>query len=131
MTNTTFDVSNFFIAIFFIGIFSEDSEAIVDSLHLKLARLVINETKLMNLIEFEKDDDTNHHVDFVTACSNLRAENYGIETADRMKVKFLKKLVEDFIVKKFRPNKLLEKLFRRWRQQPQPFPDWFASNYTK
>jgi len=29
--------------------------------------------------EFEKDDDTNHHMDFITAASNLRALNYGIK----------------------------------------------------
>lgn len=40
-------------------------------------------------IEFEKDDDTNHHIDFVTACSNLRATNYSIETADRHKSKMI------------------------------------------
>lgn len=38
------------------------------------------------MIDFEKDDDTNHHVDFVTAASNLRANNYNIEIADRIKV---------------------------------------------
>jgi ubiquitin-activating enzyme E1 len=40
-------------------------------------------------VDFEKDDDTNHHIDFITACSNLRAENYKIETADRHKTKFI------------------------------------------
>ncbi|KAI8989381.1 ubiquitin-activating emzyme E1 [Pilobolus umbonatus] len=39
--------------------------------------------------EFEKDDDTNHHIDFITATSNLRAMNYGIEPADRYKTKFI------------------------------------------
>lgn len=34
-------------------------------------------------IEFEKDDDTNLHMDFIVACSNLRATNYSIPTADR------------------------------------------------
>jgi ubiquitin-activating enzyme E1 len=34
-------------------------------------------------VEFEKDDDTNHHIDFITAASNLRAVNYQIATADR------------------------------------------------
>ena len=34
-------------------------------------------------VEFEKDDDTNHHIDFITAASNLRAENYSIAPADR------------------------------------------------
>jgi hypothetical protein len=28
--------------------------------------------------EFEKDDDTNFHIAFITYCSNLRARNYGI-----------------------------------------------------
>ena len=40
-------------------------------------------------VEFEKDDDTNHHIDFITAASNLRAENYKIATADRHKTKFI------------------------------------------
>lgn len=37
----------------------------------------------LNPVEFEKDDDTNHHIDFITAASNLRATNYSIPTADR------------------------------------------------
>ncbi|KAG6300421.1 hypothetical protein E4U09_006893 [Claviceps aff. purpurea] len=40
-------------------------------------------------LDFEKDDDSNHHIDFITACSNLRAENYKIEAADRHKTKFI------------------------------------------
>ncbi|KAI8149195.1 ubiquitin-activating emzyme E1 [Fennellomyces sp. T-0311] len=39
--------------------------------------------------EFEKDDDTNFHIDFITAASNLRAINYGINPADRHKTKFI------------------------------------------
>ena len=37
--------------------------------------------------EFEKDDDTNHHVDFINAFGNLRARNYGIEEIDRFQAK--------------------------------------------
>lgn len=40
-------------------------------------------------VEFEKDDDTNHHIDFITAASNLRALNYEIPVADRHKTKFI------------------------------------------
>ena len=40
-------------------------------------------------VEFEKDDDTNHHIDFITAASNLRAQNYSIAEADRHKTKFI------------------------------------------
>ncbi|CAJ2514264.1 Uu.00g023830.m01.CDS01 [Anthostomella pinea] len=40
-------------------------------------------------VEFEKDDDTNHHIDFITSASNLRADNYKIEQADRHRTKFI------------------------------------------
>ncbi|KAF8298539.1 putative ubiquitin-activating enzyme E1 [Trypanosoma cruzi] len=40
-------------------------------------------------LDFEKDDDDNFHIDFVTAASNLRASNYDIPTQDRMKVKLV------------------------------------------
>lgn len=33
-----------------------------------------------------QDDDSNFHMDFIVAASNLRAENYGISPADRHKV---------------------------------------------
>uniref|UniRef100_A0A8C0J1P7 Uncharacterized protein n=1 Tax=Chelonoidis abingdonii TaxID=106734 RepID=A0A8C0J1P7_CHEAB len=39
-------------------------------------------THLMEPIHFEKDDDSNGHVDFIMAASNLRAANYGIAPAD-------------------------------------------------
>ena len=39
--------------------------------------------------EFEKDDDSNHHLDFIVAASNLRAVNYGIHPADRLKSKLI------------------------------------------
>ncbi|KAB8627246.1 hypothetical protein FH972_026079 [Carpinus fangiana] len=40
-------------------------------------------------VEFEKDDDSNHHIDFIAAASNLRALNYKIVLADRHKTKFI------------------------------------------
>lgn len=41
----------------------------------------------MKSISFEKDDDSNGHIDFITAASNLRAKMYNIEPADRFKTK--------------------------------------------
>jgi ubiquitin-activating enzyme E1 len=43
--------------------------------------------ELLSPVEFEKDNDTNFHIDFVYAAANLRAINYGIKTADRLAVK--------------------------------------------
>lgn len=34
-------------------------------------------------VDFEKDDDSNFHMDYITAASNLRAENYDIPAVDR------------------------------------------------
>jgi ubiquitin-activating enzyme E1 len=38
---------------------------------------------------FEKDDDSNLHMDFVVAASNLRATNYKIPPADKLKSKLI------------------------------------------
>ena len=52
--------------------------------------LVINsEICVINpLIDLLKDDDTNFHMDFIVAASNLRAANYDIAPADRHKVSY-------------------------------------------
>eukprot|EP00047_Mylnosiga_fluctuans_P019582 m.84067 g.84067 ORF g.84067 m.84067 type:complete len:1019 (+) comp8186_c0_seq2:101-3157(+) len=43
----------------------------------------------LTISDFEKDDDTNFHMDFITATSNLRAAAYKIEPADRHKSKLI------------------------------------------
>ncbi|KAF7684687.1 Ubiquitin-activating enzyme E1 1 [Astathelohania contejeani] len=50
---------------------------------------VIKQGPLNNLqrVEFEKDDDTNHHIDFIYSCSSLRAINYKIKPTTRLAVK--------------------------------------------
>jgi ubiquitin-activating enzyme E1 len=37
--------------------------------------------------EFEKDDDSNYHIDMITAASNMRALNYGITTVSHQETK--------------------------------------------
>jgi len=38
-------------------------------------------------VDFEKDDDTNFHMDYITACSNLRARNYKIKESSKHETK--------------------------------------------
>jgi len=43
----------------------------------------------MNVLEFEKDDDRNFHIDFVHTAANLRAVAYDIPTVSRLQAKLI------------------------------------------
>jgi len=43
----------------------------------------------MRVINFEKDDDSNFHIDFIHAASNLRAVAYGIKSVSRLDSKLI------------------------------------------
>jgi ubiquitin-activating enzyme E1 len=43
----------------------------------------------INMVEFEKDDDSNGHIDFMTAVANLRARNYKIQEKPRHHIKLI------------------------------------------
>jgi ubiquitin-activating enzyme E1 len=43
----------------------------------------------LNPVGFEKDDDGNHYIDFITAASNLRTLNYIITPADKHRTKLI------------------------------------------
>eukprot|EP00026_Physarum_polycephalum_P001604 Phypoly_transcript_01606.p1 GENE.Phypoly_transcript_01606~~Phypoly_transcript_01606.p1 ORF type:complete len:579 (+),score=160.13 Phypoly_transcript_01606:1504-3240(+) len=66
---------------------SEDDEALCERILTELPSPSSNPGYKMNPISFEKDDDTNFHMDFITAASNLRASNYNIAHADKLKSK--------------------------------------------
>ena len=69
---------------------SDDDEPVITQL---LAGLTVSVQSLnaQSLVaaDFEKDDDSNFHIDFITACSNLRARNYKITECDRNKTKMI------------------------------------------
>ena len=44
---------------------------------------------IFKIKEFEKDDDSNGHIEFIYAASNLRANNYRIENCDIYKAKII------------------------------------------
>eukprot|EP01100_Stratorugosa_tubuloviscum_P008145 TRINITY_DN3391_c1_g2_i1.p1 TRINITY_DN3391_c1_g2~~TRINITY_DN3391_c1_g2_i1.p1 ORF type:complete len:1034 (-),score=479.85 TRINITY_DN3391_c1_g2_i1:116-3217(-) len=66
----------------------DDDEEVIESLLKRLPkREEIGAQGKFSAEEFEKDDDTNFHIDFVTHASNLRASNYEIKLADRNQTK--------------------------------------------
>ncbi|AFZ79661.1 ubiquitin-protein ligase, putative [Theileria equi strain WA] len=70
-----------------------------DNLNLEIEKVSVD-TSLLNtirshqktslsLVQFEKDDDTNFHVDFIWAAAVLRCRNYSIQECDKMKAKLI------------------------------------------
>jgi len=68
-----------------------DDEAVIKELLEKLesARAALGSEYRLNVIEFEKDDDTNFHMDAIAGLSNMRARNYEIPEVDKLKAKFI------------------------------------------
>ena len=66
----------------------EDEQSIAKCIE-ELSALKINTDRKVNIIEFEKDDDTNFHIDFMSATANLRARNYKIPEVDGFRVKLI------------------------------------------
>uniref|UniRef100_A0A8C9ZSX2 E1 ubiquitin-activating enzyme n=1 Tax=Sander lucioperca TaxID=283035 RepID=A0A8C9ZSX2_SANLU len=61
-----------------------DDAAQLEELKGKLASPSLKSSAMrMYPTNFEKDDDSNFHMDYIVAASNLRAENYDIPAADR------------------------------------------------
>ncbi|CAL9111808.1 unnamed protein product [Musa acuminata var. zebrina] len=70
---------------------SVDDAAVINDL---LAKLEECAKKLppgfrMNPVQFEKDDDTNYHMDLIAGLANMRARNYSIPEVDKLKAKFI------------------------------------------
>lgn len=67
----------------------EDEDNLFDRLSKEMISTYNNYPQRMSPIEFEKDDDSNGHMDFIAACSNMRAANYKIGLADFLKTKLI------------------------------------------
>jgi len=68
----------------------EDTEKLKKLIHeLKGHDLSSIRGMTVNVASFEKDDDSNFHIDFVTSTANLRAWNYKIRSATRHQCKVI------------------------------------------
>ncbi|KAI4305340.1 hypothetical protein L6164_028712 [Bauhinia variegata] len=70
---------------------SLDDGAVINDLIIKLERCQANlsEGFRMKPVQFEKDDDTNYHMDLIAGLANMRARNYSIPEVDKLKAKFI------------------------------------------
>lgn len=68
-----------------------DDSAVIDNLIRTLESGVKNLSSgfRMSPIQFEKDDDTNYHMDLIAGFANMRARNYSIPEVDKLKAKFI------------------------------------------
>jgi len=69
---------------------SSDDATKLDQLF-KILRRITDDSKTSEVEPevFEKDDDTNHHINFIHACGNLRAFNYSIDSCPRHESKMI------------------------------------------
>ncbi|KAG9453604.1 hypothetical protein H6P81_006508 [Aristolochia fimbriata] len=70
---------------------SVDDAAAIDSLVKKLEDCAKSLAPgfRMKPIQFEKDDDTNFHMDLIAGLANMRARNYSIPEVDKLRAKFI------------------------------------------
>ena len=68
-----------------------DDESMIKDLlaQLEAKRASLGANYRLSVIEFEKDDDTNFHMDAIAGLSNMRARNYEIGEVDKLKAKFI------------------------------------------
>ncbi|KAI3760388.1 hypothetical protein L1987_50783 [Smallanthus sonchifolius] len=70
---------------------SIDDEAVINELikTLELRTKTLPSGYAMKPIQFEKDDDTNYHMDFIAGLANMRARNYSVPEVDKLRAKFI------------------------------------------
>jgi len=62
---------------------SDDDHKAIDTLKASLGGLPQETLKAIVPVDFEKDDDKNHHIDWITSSTNLRSFNYFIKPSTR------------------------------------------------
>jgi len=60
-----------------------------EELKAQMENMDVSKISAVSVADFEKDDDTNFHIDWITSTSNCRAWNYQITPASRHKCKMI------------------------------------------
>uniref|UniRef100_A0A4W4H9B4 E1 ubiquitin-activating enzyme n=1 Tax=Electrophorus electricus TaxID=8005 RepID=A0A4W4H9B4_ELEEL len=81
------DGSKYHISLYVCVLFAEEREAISQLEEAITTGFVTQECLRMSPLVFEKDNDSNGHMDFVEAAATLRARMYAIAPADRLQAK--------------------------------------------
>ncbi|KXZ53041.1 hypothetical protein GPECTOR_8g406 [Gonium pectorale] len=70
---------------------THDDEAVIESLlgRLEGAAKELGPAFKLSPIQFEKDDDSNFHMDLIAGLANMRARNYSIPEVDKLKAKLI------------------------------------------
>jgi len=68
-----------------------DDEGVIQRMvdALKAVAKTISPGTSLNVIAFEKDDDTNFHMQFIAGFANMRARNYAIPEVDKLQAKLI------------------------------------------
>jgi ubiquitin-activating enzyme E1 len=68
-----------------------DDEGAIESLIEKLTQVKgsLAPGYRLSPVQFEKDDDTNHHMDMIAGLANMRARNYSVQEVDKLKAKLI------------------------------------------
>lgn len=68
---------------------AQDDGAVIEELIGKLTGAGLPDSFKLAPIQFEKDDDTNYHMDFIAGLANMRARNYSVPEVDKLKAKLI------------------------------------------
>lgn len=87
----------------------------------------------MTAITFEKDDETNFHMDFIAAAANLRARAYTIPEVDKLQAKLIagSSLIQPGSFPTPNPLLLQAALSRRLRRRRRLPPVWCVWSCSK
>ena len=70
------------------NLLNKTDEKEIESIKNEINKIKLDFNKI-NPEKFEKDDDKNGHIDFIFACSNIRARNYNLQEMDKLKLKMI------------------------------------------